>query len=614
MNYLSIPSRIMMWSILIALAGWSCMAQDGIQQNTTGAIPALGIVEGASARAGIASLRIGLGANDVALNSLPALQHILEKLQAWNGCLGPHQVLILHFIDWSALTPNGPFELKRNHNTWDAFSGMNEAGGCHLRRLPKSGGVSTEGATPQGTDDQFVLRGYREALLLGINSFDNTPGFRSAFAPGPPTTPPTLPESLNSALVGVNPPGPQPVSAVITYKVSATQVTSEFIQDLSMVISAALGLTLPTGGGAPTLTAPPPSSLYVAFGRIAGLRKLPFDFNIGYNLATQTSSTGGGSLLGGGAPGGGPPVMLLPMPVANVGSPYRQPLPYPAGLPPGAYSFALLAGNQPPAGLTVSADGILSGTPTTAATAPFHVSITVNTVPPTSVLGHYQISVLPAGVSPALLGGAAPAGGPNQGNTPSNPSSNASSSANVVDCTSVTDKSPCSFNISFRTIGRQWADFSIAVTTPGIREAKFASAGAPASLTRHTELYGMLDIYPFAPLGTKASAYPHLNVGLPFTGKPFYMPYFGVGENVTGWYLEKHGFPLRINVFWGVIYSKESFNLSPNASTPVFKPGRELKAVWGVEVPLSTLISKVSGVASKSGASGSSSGGGGKQH
>jgi hypothetical protein len=71
----------------------------------------------------------------------------------------------------------------------------------------------------------------------------------------------------------------------------------------------------------------------------------------------------------------GPPLLLSPatLPNGTVGTAYNQTLTASGGTPP--YTFAVTAGTLPP-GLTLSADGVLSGKPTAAGTFNFTVTAT----------------------------------------------------------------------------------------------------------------------------------------------------------------------------------------------------------------------------------------------
>jgi hypothetical protein len=150
-----------------------------------------------------------------------------------------------------------------------------------------------------------------------------------------------------------------------------------------------------------------------------------------------------------------------------------------------------------------------------------------------------------------------------------------------------------------------------------VRESQFSilNGTLQKKVTTHTNLYALFDIY-CAEWFTKASGFPHLNVGLPVSGQTLYRPYFGVSENVTSWGLEKWGFPLTMNLFGGVVYMK-TFDVegAPTTSSQLassLKGTRVVKPLFGVEVPVLSLVSKIGkGGSTKSTNGGTKSSGGG---
>jgi hypothetical protein len=196
-------------------------------------------------------------------------------------------------------------------------------------------------------------------------------------------------------------------------------------------------------------------------------------------------------------------------------------------------------------------------------------------------------------------------GGNNQGS--------GSQTVQTVDCSVVSQSSPCMFTHTLRNDDREAFDFSVGITVPGVREAILSSVTATPSIKRHTDLYGLADIYPLAFWKSKESWVPHFNLGIPVTSQPFHRPYFGVAENLTSWTnAEKVGFPLRINFFGGIAYMKQSIvKAVPGSSTTVLGSDRVIKPMWGIEVPVSSIVSKIGGGGSKSQGGGKQSGGGG---
>lgn len=210
-------------------------------------------------------------------------------------------------------------------------------------------------------------------------------------------------------------------------------------------------------------------------------------------------------------------------------------------------------------------------------------------------------------------------------NAPKTPTTKSSTNkSGAIDCSASGAKTPCTFTKTFRSDDKEYWDVSIGVTIPGLREAQYSdkSGTVQRKVTTHTDMYGLFDIYPLAKVLTKESGIPHFNFGIPLTSQPFYRPYFGLAENLTSWTkLEKLGFPVRMSFYAGIAYMKQSvlMGLTPGATatsaqfSSALRGDRVLKPMYGVEVPVSALISKIgkkSSSNSKSGNSSNSNGGG----
>lgn len=213
------------------------------------------------------------------------------------------------------------------------------------------------------------------------------------------------------------------------------------------------------------------------------------------------------------------------------------------------------------------------------------------------------------------IGGGGNAGGKNSGgqNTANSAvySNLTSSVALATDCSLVTQNTPCNLTRSFRSDDKEWIDFSVGVTIPGVKENIYSSP-TTSSVETHTDLYGMVDLFPFAYWKNKESPVPYLNLGIPVTSQPFHRPYFGIGETLTTWTgLERIGFPIRINFFGGIVLMKQQILVAGPASSPapLLKEDRAMKGLFGVEIPISAIVSKITG--GKSQGSGKGGGGGG---
>jgi hypothetical protein len=481
-------------------------------------------------------------------------------------CPTKHQALIVHLAHWAASDSSGPFQLITSE--WSVYH-VTRKDSCSFKRAA----LRTDA---QGMDAP-LLYGDKSAFLIGVNSFvkiDEENGITT---------------------------NPIPVGVSIVYKVSATPETPENVQNLGMLISGLLGAGKgATGGGAKAVKLFP---LYVAIGKVDGYKRTPFTFNFGYNLVPPPASKPAQSS----APGDTSPQRNpTPVPDAYVGIAYSEALPFQGGI--GTKTFALRAGNQPPTGLTLDANGTIHGTPTSAGTSTFFVEVTDSASPPVKTPMVYMITIGAAPASADALKGGAPSAKPpatsadaksaNQSSTDSTKSDQ--QTASVVDCTSVVDdKSPCSFKRTFRSQDKEYWDIGLSVPIPGVKETTYTltNGAAKSSVTTHVDVYGFLDIYPLAHWFDKRSAAPHFDVGLPVNGKPFYRPFFGGGENLTNWTgLRRHGFPLELSVFAGVVYMRTQFPIqmtSGGTTTTILKPTRTVKPLFGVELSVTDLASKL---------------------
>jgi hypothetical protein len=167
------------------------------------------------------------------------------------------------------------------------------------------------------------------------------------------------------------------------------------------------------------------------------------------------------------------------------------------------------------------------------------------------------------------------------------------------------DKSPCSFKRTLRSQNKEYWDIGLSVPIPGVKETTYtlSNGAAKSSLTRHVEVYAFLDLYPFARWLDKRSAAPHFNIGLPVTGQPFYRPFFGAAENLTNWTgLRRRGFPLELTVFAGVVYMRIQVPTrvtSAGTTSTVLTTTRTVKPMYGVELSVTDLLSKLGGKSKK---------------
>jgi hypothetical protein len=186
----------------------------------------------------------------------------------------------------------------------------------------------------------------------------------------------------------------------------------------------------------------------------------------------------------------------------------------------------------------------------------------------------------------------------------------ASGKTDIVSC----DPSPCSFSKTVTVYEPEYWDVSLGLAVPGVLEAKYTTSVTngvttyPRSVTRHTDAYAFVDIYPFSRFTTvvnNESEAPHINFGLPITSQSLHRPYVGLAENL--FILTKRvKLPIALSVFAGPVFMKQQiFRPATNA----LAWNHATKMMYGFELPISSIANykKSSGSKSKGGSSGTGS-------
>jgi hypothetical protein len=222
----------------------------------------------------------------------------------------------------------------------------------------------------------------------------------------------------------------------------------------------------------------------------------------------------------------------------------------------------------------------------------FHVAALTNIMSGESFVEFTQTQQdrAPTPQSPAATTGAQ--GGTTNTQNGDTTGTNCDSSTTTDPTTNVALQKPCSLTQTIRDEGLEHWDVSIAVPTPGFKETVFDSSNAlmPKSVTR-TNAYAMLDISPWGEDFVKPPLFgiPHFMTGLPIAGKVFNKPFVGgLGEEVG---LSKLS-PFSARVFGGVVYNKEFRGAAQ-------VPHRVWKVQYGIELSMSSAISKLKGNSSK---------------
>lgn len=375
--------------------------------------------------------------------------------------------------------------------------------------------------------------------------------------------------------------GIDPKQLQLGYKVSTTASTPQNVQDLGTLVAALVGFKTPTVSTEMALIGPkaaPPVTLshfFVVEQPVSATSPPPYSINVTPVLQPAKST--------------------LPAAVAN--QYYELDLSGKAGR--GNTIEDMDVSGAP--GMKFDPDTkVLSGTPT----KPGNQKVTALVKDENNNVNTFSLTLPVQDAKPANGGGTTnpPTNKQGQGNQPS-----ITSPTQPVDCTNVSASSPCTFTRNFPVDDKEYWDVSLGLAIPGPKENVFkasSSGGGPASsVTTHTDAYAFADFYLFAHRWPKVSYAPHLNAGIPITSQSLHRPYAGLAEDISPW-LQRHGFPLDLCIFGGVVFMKQQLY------DPIVRNQLRIdwahKAMYGVEVPISSIASKLS---SKSKSSSAKSGG-----
>jgi hypothetical protein len=171
----------------------------------------------------------------------------------------------------------------------------------------------------------------------------------------------------------------------------------------------------------------------------------------------------------------------------------------------------------------------------------------------------------------------------------------------------------CTLTQSVTNEGLHHWDVSAGVPFNALNQYSFASTDGTVTEKSNAKLnaYGFFDLYPFhgADLaGPPWSSYPHLMIGLPFSGKVFDRPFVGVGFlhlkqlPVLGKLI-----PLQANLYAGWLIEKEfkpktltvGSHATAGALANDLKPERDFKPQFGIEFSIRSLKKAATGSTTK---------------
>jgi hypothetical protein len=379
--------------------------------------------------------------------------------------------------------------------------------------------------------------------------------------------------------------GVDPNQFQMGYKVSTTASTPQNEQDLGTLVAALVGFTLPSSAGSNfigTLSEQGKASpeqlphYFILTQLISPTAPAPYTINVAPVMQPGTST--------------------LPKATAEEG--YFFDLSDKAGR-----GNSITDVQNLPAGLSFdNKTSVISGTPHAAAVGDEQVTLEINTV---QGLKDFAVTLPVRPSKPDTTGTAEQPTKQGTQNTTTSPSQ-------PVDCAKVTASSPCTFTRNFPVDDKEYWDISLGLAIPGPKENVFKSSSSglkpTSSPTTHTDAYALADFYFLAHYWPKVSYAPHLNGGIPITSQSLHRPYVGVAEDISPWF-QRHGFPLDLCFFGGIVFMKQQ--LYDPSSPTLLRTDWALKTMYGVEVPISSITSKLSGKGNKS-SSGSKANSGGQ--
>jgi hypothetical protein len=206
-----------------------------------------------------------------------------------------------------------------------------------------------------------------------------------------------------------------------------------------------------------------------------------------------------------------------------------------------------------------------------------------------------------------------PTGGANVGSskTGNQPSSGCSTSGTHAESGDGSE-SKCSENVVVLDEGLHWWDVSVGIPFKGVNQLQYGANSAGEVTTQSVSkgsAYGFFVLAPWKEdiIDPPSLGIPHFLVGLPFTGKVFNNPFFGMGETFNLSKTPKIGnaigkvFPLSIRLYAGIDYLKQFDKPSTGSGAMPPPPShRVAKLQYGIEFSVKEIASKLTGKNSNS--------------
>jgi hypothetical protein len=162
-------------------------------------------------------------------------------------------------------------------------------------------------------------------------------------------------------------------------------------------------------------------------------------------------------------------------------------------------------------------------------------------------------------------------------------------------CADLTTKSKCSYTRTVSVDAPQYWNVGIDITPHGPRENRYALSTSnivTQSHTIHSPLYAAIDFSPWAQQGYR----PYFQAGVPLSGAAFHIPFVAVAEPMP--FTKKF---LQLSVYGGVVFMQQTFPktlaVGQTSNTAAFnadlQTDRAIKGIFGIEIPVTSIISKV---------------------
>jgi hypothetical protein len=174
----------------------------------------------------------------------------------------------------------------------------------------------------------------------------------------------------------------------------------------------------------------------------------------------------------------------------------------------------------------------------------------------------------------------------------------ANAQTRTEDCTPLSGNKKCAFSQTVTVDSRKYWDVGVNIVVHGPRENKYALSNSNIVTQSHTIHSALIGTFDFSPWAYKLpmNKYPYLQIGLPLSGSAFHLPYCGVSLPTQ---FTKKWIPL--SVYGGVGFMKQTFPktlaVGATSNTAAFNADLTsdwaVKAIYGIEVPVSSIISAV---------------------